>query len=205
MVLDFQRLGKLEITAFRFLTNRLLAGYYRRFIQSLELIGTERVLELGSGTGAASVHLAASLRRGGRLTCTDISIPMQNAAKQALSAFRNVEFRLGDLPFMEIPDRTMDMVLIHFVLHDIPKSQRKSLLQTVRRILKPDGRMVLREPVAKTHGLPETELDSLTIEAGFRSLRREVGHVSFWQPRAYTGFFIPQPCGIIAPFDYIGI
>jgi ubiquinone/menaquinone biosynthesis C-methylase UbiE len=190
MPTDFREWGLLRITFFRILTNFLLAGYYRKFIDGLNLVGDENVLELGSGTGAASKHLAGALQNGGRLLCTDISAPLQNAARRATADYANVEFKLGDVASMALPAASMDLVFIHFVLHDIPAAGRKTVLQALRRVLKPNGQLVIREPIGLSHGMPIAEIERLLKETGFKPLKSYAGKVSFWRPRAYTGLFV---------------
>ena len=190
MTTDFRKWSKLKVFGFSFFTNFFLAPYYRKFIGALKLKGQERVLELGAGTGAASRHLAAALQQGGSLVCTDISVPLQNEARRVLKKYHNVEFKLGDDSAIDVPEHSMDLALVHFVLHDIPAQDRPTALRTLHRALKPQGRLVLREPINPAHGLPVEEIEKLTHQAGFRILEHSVGKVSPLRPPAYTGVLV---------------
>ena len=62
------------------------------------LRGDERVLDYGSGSGAAARHLAKRLQAGGgRLTCMDVSARWQAVIRKVLRGYPDVEFRLGDV------------------------------------------------------------------------------------------------------------
>ncbi len=48
--------------------------FWKNYVKSLNLSGTEKILEYGSGSGALSRHIAPILLKGGgHLTCVDIS------------------------------------------------------------------------------------------------------------------------------------
>jgi len=190
MSTDFRKWNRWKVWGFGIFTNFFLARYYRKFIGSLKLKGEERVLEFGAGTGAASRHLAAALQKGGRLVCTDISGPLQKEAKRVLRKYTNVEFKLGDDTAIDVPEHSMDLAVVHFVLHDIPAQERPDALMTLRRALKPQGRLVLREPIGAAHGMPVDEIERLSHAAGFRILESSVGKFSALRPRAYTGVLV---------------
>ena len=62
------------------------------------------------------------------------------------------------------PNSAYDLVVMHFVLHDIPAVERKGVMKALARLLKPAGRLVLREPQGE--GLKQEEIIMLTIAAG---------------------------------------
>ena len=79
---------------------------------------------------------------------------------------------------MDLPDSYFDMVVIHFVLHDIPENERLCVLHSLARRLKPEGHLIVREPqgegldlielqkLADAVGLHKVALDSHTIVIG---------------------------------------
>lgn len=72
--------------------------YYRRYVKEFGLRGNERVLEYGSGPGAASLYLAQQLHSGGgHLTCVDISSVWMTHFKKRIHRYLNADFKLGDI------------------------------------------------------------------------------------------------------------
>jgi len=177
--------SRLTRAAYRLLYDPLLrAGYLRRLVASLELAGTERVLDFGSGAGSEAVYLAQALERGGRLTCLDVSPAWLAEARRRLGRFTNVEFLLGEAPTIGLPEATFDVILANFVLHDVARDALPGVLVALARSLQPDGRFVVVEPdtssgsgsriVPAHHRLPAQELRSQMAVAGLAEQSREI-------------------------------
>ncbi|MGE5228493.1 MAG: class I SAM-dependent methyltransferase [Deltaproteobacteria bacterium] len=159
--------GRAEAQAARLFTNLLLSPLYRRFVQQMGLRGDERVLDYGSGSGAAARHVAKLLEAGGgRLTCMDVSARWQAVLRKALRAHANVECLLGDVREMGLPAASFDVVLVHWMLHDVPPWDRPAIVAELARLLHLGGRLVLREPTGKKHGMPAAEARELFAAAG---------------------------------------
>jgi len=152
--------------------NRILSHfYYPKYVKALELTGNERVLEFGSGGGLMSRALIQVINRGGSLTCVDISEYWIKKAQKRMRDFSNVEFRLGDITQMDLPDNAYDTVVIHFVLHDIDPAKRIDVMNALTKLLRPEGTMVIREPVKPGHGIPLAEIRTLMRDCGLREHR----------------------------------
>lgn len=168
--------SRLTRAAYRFLYDPLRAGYLRALVASLELDGTERVLDFGSGAGSEASYLARALGRGGRLTCLDVSPTWLAEARHRLRRQANVEFLLGEAPAVGLPDAAFDLILAHFVLHDVDRTALPDVLAALARSLRPDGRFVVVEPVTSNrpwgrgapghHHLSADELRSLMAATG---------------------------------------
>lgn len=143
----------------------VLSPYYRQFARGLKLNGNERVLDFGSGSGVCSRHIAACLTQaGGSLDCIDVSHKWISLARKTLRRYRNVNFHLGHIAEVSAPDAAFDVVVVHFVLHDIPAMQRLGVMRILARKLNPLGCLVLREPLVER--LCEDEVRQLTLDAG---------------------------------------
>ncbi len=143
----------------------ILSPYYRQFARGLKLNGNERVLDFGSGSGVCSRHIAACLQRaGGSLDCVDVSRKWIGVARKTLGRYRNVKFHLGHIAEVPLPDGAFDMVVVHFVLHDIRAVQRLSVVHALARKLKPQGCLMLREPGVESLCLDE--LRQTALDAG---------------------------------------
>jgi ubiquinone/menaquinone biosynthesis C-methylase UbiE len=158
--------GRAEAFAARLFTNLLLSPLYRRYVDEMGLRGDERVLDYGSGSGAAARHLAKRLQAGGRLTCMDVSARWQAVIRRVLRDSPDVEFRLGDVRAMGLPDGSFDVVLVHWMLHDVPPWDRPSIVAELARLLPPGGRLYSREPTGAKHGMPAAQARELYAAAG---------------------------------------
>ena len=150
----------------------LLSPYYHRFVSDLHLRGDERVLDFGSGSGICSRHIAARLKRGGgQLACVDISHGWMKVIRKTLQRYNNVNYHPGHITEVDMPDSYFDMVVVHFVLHDIPENERLCVLHGLARRLKPEGRLIVREP--EGHGLTLEELNQLAAAAGLHPIESD--------------------------------
>jgi SAM-dependent methyltransferase len=140
--------GKLEIWI-TLLAGRLLGGrFYEPYVQGLGLRGDERVLDFGSGAGTPARYLAARLQRaGGHLTCLDVSQRWQAVARRRLGRFDHVDFVLGDVRTAPLDEGSFDLVFVHFVLHEIPASERTGTVRRLAELMAEGGRLAIREPL----------------------------------------------------------
>lgn len=141
---------------------------YTRYIKTLGLSGNESVLDFGSGSGAGSKHLAKILAKGnGSLTCVDTSHYLMNVAKKRMRRYQNVRFLNGPLPELGLPAESFDMIYMHYVLHDVSPELRAGIVKEFYRILKPQGRICLKEPQREYDGMPVSEIRHLMFSNGF--------------------------------------
>jgi Methylase involved in ubiquinone/menaquinone biosynthesis len=145
--------------------------FWRNYVKSLNLKGSEKILEYGSGSGALSRHIAPILLKGGgQLTCVDISQKWMNTIQKRMDKYPNVEFKLGTIFDMDIPDNSYDAVVIHYVLHDIEHDLRKEIVNVLSKKLKDGGKLYIREPLADNHGMPSAEIRGLMIKTGLNEI-----------------------------------
>jgi SAM-dependent methyltransferase len=72
------------------------------------------VIDIGCGCGATTLELARKVRSAGRVVGIDISEPMLTRARERLSSYRNVTFRLGDAAVLPLGDLEADMAVSRF-------------------------------------------------------------------------------------------
>ena len=77
----------------------------------LGVTGGENVLEIGCGTGALTVPLAAAVGDNGRLVAVDISEPMIGVARERVEerGLHNVKLLLGDAQVFEFEPAAFDL------------------------------------------------------------------------------------------------
>jgi ubiquinone/menaquinone biosynthesis C-methylase UbiE len=165
-VKPFREPGRAEAQAARLFTNLVLSPLYRRYVDEMGLRGDERVLDYGSGSGAAARHLAKRLQPGGRLTCMDVSARWQAVIRKVLRACPDVEFRQGDVRTMGLREASYDVVLVHWMLHDVAPGDRPSIVAELARLLRPGGRLFSREPTGTRHGMPAAQAREVFAAAG---------------------------------------
>ena len=109
------------------------------------LVGSEPVgdlLDIGTGTGRILTLLAP---RATRATGIDRSHEMLAYARASLAQtdLRNAQLRHGDMYRLAVPTGSMDLVVLHQVLHfaDDPTA----VLREVARVLRPGGRLLLAD------------------------------------------------------------
>jgi ubiquinone/menaquinone biosynthesis C-methylase UbiE len=171
----------------------LFGSVYKTAVDSLNLAGSERVLDFGSGAGMPARLIAGRLAEGGgALTCVDVSKAWIKTAQKHVQGYPNVAFLLGEISELDIPDESHDVVFIHFVIHDIPASQRLQVVKHLAYKLVKGGRLYIREPL---NVIARDEIDRLMKQNGLEELRSTVDKVPPMGP-AYEGIFEKgaRPC-----------
>lgn len=127
-------------------------SWFGWLLQRLDLKPGERVLDIGSGPGTMWRTVAAGALPDVEVILVDQSIGMARAAF-ATTGNPCVVADAEDLPF---PDRCFEVVLAAHMLYHVPRLN--DAIAEVRRVLKPDGRLI-----AATNGAGHMgELDRLS-------------------------------------------
>ena len=144
-------------------TNRIGARACRRWVSTLGLESTDRVLDVGSRGGADARHIAPIVEKGS-VTCLEIDGRWLDVARKRLRAYANVDYVEADAYDWCQPGK-YDVAVMHHVLHAIPASSRLAALCKISEDLVDGGRLCIREPIGT--GMTESEMNSLVHEAGF--------------------------------------
>ena len=175
----FPEPGRADVLATRVIMNGLLGPLYGRYVDQMGLRGDERVLDYGSGSGAAARHLVKRLDAGGHLTCMDVSLRWQAVLRKVLRSCPQVEYRLGDVRTMGLWEGSFDVVLVHWMLHDVAPADRPSIVAELARLLRSRGRLFTREPTANKHGIAAAEVRALLAGAGLNETLGTEGRAPF--------------------------
>jgi arsenite methyltransferase len=151
----------------------------------------ETVIDLGSGAGFDCFLAAKRVGREGRVVGVDMTPEM--VAKARSNARRvgaeNVEFRLGEIERLPVPDASADVILSNCVINLSP--DKAAVFREAFRVLRPGGRLAISDVVA-TAAMPTElaasvealtgcvagaaaidELGRLLAEAGFEAVKIE--------------------------------
>ena len=103
----------------------------------------EDVLDVGAGTGTL-LHALAERQPNAHYVGLDPDPRVLTVARRRLAAHADaVQLLKGygaDLPF---PDQTFDLVVCTLVFHHLPPAGKRATLQEIRRVLRPQGRLLL--------------------------------------------------------------
>ncbi|HET9592701.1 MAG TPA: methyltransferase domain-containing protein [Solirubrobacterales bacterium] len=126
----------------------------------------ERLLELGVGTGYYSCELAEWVTPDGTLELFDLQQKFLDHTMEAAAArgLTNLTPTQGDATQLPYEDNSSDAVILTAVLGEIP--DRLAALREIRRVLKPNGRLVVGELFGDPHFTSRSSLKQLGAEAG---------------------------------------
>jgi arsenite methyltransferase len=151
----------------------------------------ETVLDLGSGAGFDCFLAAKRVGRAGRVIGVDMTPEMVTKARENARRIeaKNVEFRLGEIEHLPVPDASVDVILSNCVINLSP--DKSAVFREALRVLKPGGRLAISDIVAiqkMPRELAESvealtgcvagatrvdELRAFLVEAGFERVKIE--------------------------------
>lgn len=115
-----------------------------RGLKMLAVREGERVLEIGYGTGHTLEELARTVGTGGAVAGIDISTGMRDVARKRLAAADlegRVDLRVGEVPPLPWDDAAFDAVTLSFTLELFEDDTMPRVLDEIRRVLAPGGRI----------------------------------------------------------------
>lgn len=108
-------------------------------IELAEVGANDRLLDLGTGTGALLRRLMRSAVAPREAVGIDVSRQMLARAPRLPPGW---ELREADAARLPLPDRSFDVVTVAYVLHLLDPPRRAAVLAEARRALGPQGRLV---------------------------------------------------------------
>ena len=138
----------------------LRQGFYGEEVReavlaAARILPEHTVLDVGAGTGFLT---EAAARKARRVIALDFSESMLGEGRSKLG--RNVEFRIGNVEHIPLPDGSVDSVIGNMILHHCPNPDLA--VKEMVRVLAPGGRLVLSD----------------LQEHNYESLRKE--HADLW-------------------------
>jgi ubiquinone/menaquinone biosynthesis C-methylase UbiE len=151
-----------------------------RLVEVLEPRRGERILEIGPGTGYYSLSVAELIRPDGRLTVLDVQQEYLDHTMGAASTrgLTNIEPVLADATALPFSEDAFDGAYLVTVLGEVPDGD--SALRELRRVVKPDGRIVFGETPLDPHLVTLASLRRRGLEAGLRFEHRSGGPLGWF-------------------------
>jgi demethylmenaquinone methyltransferase/2-methoxy-6-polyprenyl-1,4-benzoquinol methylase len=124
---------------------------------TIELSGVrsgQRVLDIAGGTGDLTVKFSRLVGPTGEVVLADINDSMLKVGRDKLTdrgAAGNVRYAQADAQYLPFPDNTFDCITIAFGLRNV--TDKDLALQSMLRVLKPGGRLLVLEFSTPTSGL----------------------------------------------------
>jgi len=160
-------------------TRRLTQPLAKRMVDLANLRASERVLDLGTGTGIVALAAAARPNFAGRIVAVDLSEGMLCAAKQRAAqedSGGRLDFCRMDAEALALQSASFDVALSLFALLHFPNPLLA--LRELFHVLRPGGRLVL----AVGSGPSWASRDAL--REGVNFLRRSI---AIWRQKLLTG------------------
>jgi ubiquinone/menaquinone biosynthesis C-methylase UbiE len=126
----------------------------------------ERLLEIGVGTGYYSCELAEWVGPEGTLELFDLQQEFLDHVMRAAGerGLANLVPTRGDATRLPYEDTSIDGIVLTAVLGEIPDTA--AALREIRRVLKPDCRLVVGELFGDPHFTTRASLERMGAEAG---------------------------------------
>lgn len=118
-------------------------GFRNKVLELAHVASGESVLDVGCGTGTLAIAAKRRVGPAGSVCGIDASPEMlARAEKKAKASGVEVLFKPGAAEKLPFCNASFDLVLCTVMLHHLPAKARQQCAQEIRRVLKPDGRVL---------------------------------------------------------------
>ena len=140
----------------------------------------ERILEVGPGVGVHALVIAKALQPDGVIDVIDVEQAMLDRLMQRATrrGFTNIVPRQGDARQLPYPESTFDAAYLIGVLGEVPDGV--AALRELRRVLKPDGRLIVGELLLDPDFVSFAALKEKGNDAGFTLVGQAGTSVAYW-------------------------
>ena len=140
---------KLEFTGERFTpesVREIWYEHYHRYVFARQLVGGKSVLDAACGEGYGSAILASTATS---VMAVDHVADVIAHAANRYTAQSNLQFSRGDCTHLEFSDNQFEVVVSFETLEHL--HEQRQMLREFRRVLKPQGLLVISSPDKKTY------------------------------------------------------
>lgn len=120
-------------------------GYHQVAIEQAKVQASEKVLEVAVGPGLTLLKLAESVGREHHIYGVDLSTSMLEMTRKRLveNSFSNFVLKQADSRSLPFEDNSFDLLYNAYMLDLIPERDMPQILGEFKRVLRPNGRIVL--------------------------------------------------------------
>jgi len=116
----------------------------RNILEPISFSEGETILEMCSGTGGATFYISEKAENKSRIIGIDLSTgQLQQAQKRNYDC--PTQFIEGNVTYAPFQDESFDKIFISHAIHEMSRELRYKTLQEAKRILKPDGEIIVME------------------------------------------------------------
>lgn len=138
----------------------VFSGLTRKYLRHLEVSPTDRIIEVGCGTGVVLRELARQYHLDSEIYGIDHCSSFVMAAdlySKAENLSANLDFKVGDAHSLEFADNYFDLVIAHTVLSHVTEPAK--VLAEMARVARHGGKLVVFDGdyTSLTYGLPDHE------------------------------------------------
>lgn len=167
---DYNSAAEVEIYDSRHANFRDIEAENNKILAELQIKDGDLLIDFGSGTGTFVIQAA---RRCASVHAVDVSQPMLDwaATKAAEAGITNIQFHHAGFLTNGHQASSADAVVTTFALHHLPDFWKGIALQRVNAMLKPGGRLYLRDVIVEeAHALANIAafIDKLATAGGQR-------------------------------------
>ena len=155
-----------------------------KLISLADIPANANVLDVGSGTGVLLPYLHAQVGAYGKITAVDFSENMLAKAQEKFSNLTNINFVVGDVLEMDLPQNFYDVVIcLNFFPH--LHTRKEEFLRKMKSSLKIGGSLIIMHDISRAtvnnihreseivaeHRLPEAKLVGEMFQAcGYQNI-----------------------------------
>ena len=140
---------KMQFTGERFTPEcegEIRLEHWQRYLFARSLVKDKRVLDVACGEGYGSKLLA---EQAASVVGVDVSVEVIEHATRRYGSLAGLGFRLGDCERLDFPDASFDVIVSFETIEHVPNQEQ--VLAELRRILAPDGVLIISTPNKKTY------------------------------------------------------
>ncbi len=137
------------------------------------------VADVGAGDGYFTTRLARAVGGDGRVYAVDVSAGALRRLRQRMAdeQLANVEVVEGAADDPKLPAGALDAILIVNAYHEM--NEHEAMLAKIRAALKPDGRLVILEPIAESRRDSARSDQVRSHEIGIEHVQQDARNAGF--------------------------
>ncbi len=164
--------------------------HFHRYLWAARLIGSRRVLDLGSGEGFGAAILAETAER-----VLGVDVDQRTVEHSRLNyAGPNLDFELGSaLDLSAHADGSFDAIVAFEIIEHV--REHEQVLAEVTRLLSDDGILVISTPDRRIYSEANGQVNpfhehELSLDEFLQLLEGSFSHVAAWGQRTITGSYL---------------